>query len=63
MNTIEKGITTLIRSAITGERYPLPEDFVLGQCVVIGVILNRVNNHLPFFLILLPGFVRKWAGD
>ena len=39
MNTIEKGITTLIRSAITGERYPLPEDFVLGDT------LTEVNRH------------------
>lgn len=29
MNTIHKGLLTLIRSAVTGEKYPLPEDFSL----------------------------------
>ena len=27
MNTLHKGVTTLLRSAITGEKLPLPEDF------------------------------------
>lgn len=31
MNTFHKGITTLLRSAITGEKLPLPEDFDLEE--------------------------------
>ena len=30
MNTIYSGVLTLIRSAVTGENYPLPEDFTLA---------------------------------
>ena len=39
MNTIHKGITTLLRSAITGESYALPEDFVLADT------LAEINRH------------------
>lgn len=39
MNTIQRGITTLLRSAITGEKLPLPEDFYLAD------VLTEVNRH------------------
>lgn len=39
MNTIQRGITTLLRSAITGEKLALPEDFYLAD------VLTEVNRH------------------
>ena len=38
MNTIEKGIITLLKSAVTGEAYPLPESFSLEAA---GGIIQR----------------------
>ena len=39
MNTIQRGITTLLRSAITGEALPLPEDFRLADA------MTEVKRH------------------
>ena len=33
MNTVQKGILLILKSAITGEAYPLPEDFNLGDAL------------------------------
>lgn len=43
MNTLQKGITVLLRSAITGEKLPLPEDFQLED----GDGLIRSQSLLP----------------
>lgn len=39
MNAIQTGVITLLRSAITGEKYPLPEDFD------IEAALPQINRH------------------
>lgn len=39
MNTIQKGVITLLKSAVTGEKYPLPEDFDIEEA------LPQINRH------------------